>query len=509
MNHNDNKEIFMNLKKVVAPVVALTLLTSLAGCSSDGSKKMVEMIDAGESIVIEVAQPTYDINVKGTVESSQDWIQLDSLKTYNDFRMDFDTLFNINKVTNGTVNSKSGCLYVDASGNQSGNTTLADAFRNKVFMDKYWGNEEVRNGLIKLATKAYTDVEDTNKENVYASLNAYFDLLPDNTDPSSFNASQSVTREQFYSMVFKSSNKVTELKNDTSYTDATGGKTDYSLYAQQVDEKAFLNTQDKCLDGNNAKGSISRAEAVYLVVNNFLGDELNKVDTKDKAFSDCKNAGDLALKVGFKEKKDGTITSKDNWQTFTLAYMMQNPDKGMQEDLYKAMVVANNLGLLGDNVNESRWDEPISKEESIELLTNVFQAQNKLGSYTSTVEYGKIIETVITATGEMNGVAGGTATAGTTIGANAGQGPETVVPEDERAAYDTQKNTTSKASTDKTNTSKQTPAKPTKQKAQKPAPAADILPGGTSKNTKFDPNDSGIMTDEEANKWIAENGDIM
>lgn len=383
---------FMKLKKIVIPVMALIILTSqLAGCATFSSKEMLNMLDSGESVTIELAQPDYKISVLGTQESSTDWVQLDSLKTYNDFRMSFDTLLNINKITTNGVNSKSGSLYVDKNNNQVGNSTLENAFRNKVFVTQYWDNADVGKQITQLAPSAYTDEDGASKSSLYASLNAYFDLLTDNTDPSSFNATQSVTREQFYSMVFKSTNGVKALTSDSNYTDATGGSTEYSIYAQQVQEYAFLNTKDNCLDENNVNGSISRAEAVYMVVNEFFADQLKAVSSKDSAYSDCKNAGDLALKLDFKEKKDGKVTGKDNWQSYVLAYMMQNPSKGMQEDLYKAMVVAYENGLLGTD-ETSRWDEPISKSESIELMKNVFLALDKLEGYLSDTEYGNYAE---------------------------------------------------------------------------------------------------------------------
>ncbi len=391
MDKRKHVEKGVNKKKitVVAAVAAAGLVTVGVVFSGNNLK---HMIDSGESITIEVANPAYTVSALGAHLESVTWVPLDQLKTYNNLRLDFDTLLNINKITVNGVNSKSGSLYVGKENMQEGNSTLENAFRNKVFVTRYWNNADMRAELSKLSASAYSDETGTASSSIWASLNAYYNLLADGSNPDSFNAMQSLSREQFYSLVYKSTNGVTSLTNDIAYTNATGGETDNSIYAQQVDEYAYLNVKENCLDKSNAQGSISRAEAVYMVVNEFFSKQLSEVTGKEDSYSDVKNAGDLASKVGFKEK-DGT--GKTNWQAYTLAYMMQNPDKGMQEELYKAMVVAYNNGLLGSSDTDSRWDEPISKVEGISLMANVFLALNESEGYVSDVEYGEHEENTI------------------------------------------------------------------------------------------------------------------
>ncbi len=60
----------------------------------------------------------------------------------------------------------------------------------------------------------------------------------------------------------------------------------------------------------------------------------------------------------------------------------------MQQELYKSMVVAKQLGLISET--NSRWDEPISKAEGIMLIVNANLAKDKINGYLSTVEYGNI-----------------------------------------------------------------------------------------------------------------------
>lgn len=369
----------------------IIMASQLTGCAVVESKEMVNMIDAGESVVLEVANPSYDIVVQGEKEENMNWIELDQLKTYNDgFRQGFDEIFNINIVTEKGINGKSGCLFVDETGDRNGNTTLEDALRNKVFVTKYWDDIKVRSKIAELASEVYTDVGDSDVYGVLGSINAYYNLMPDYVNPNSFNPTQSLTREEFYTLVFKTEEGVKQLETDSSFNEAIGGATDNSIFAQQVAEYGFLKVGNKSLDGSSYNGSISRAEAVYMLVNKHFPDQLEKVTGKEKAFKDTKNAGDVALKVGFKQKdkKSKQIIEKDRWQSYTLAFMLQHPDKGMQEELYKAMVVAKNLELI--NAEDSRWDEPLSKHEAMLLIMNTHLAKNKLYGYLSEVEYGKI-----------------------------------------------------------------------------------------------------------------------
>ncbi|MBU3209296.1 hypothetical protein KPL28_06560 [Clostridium algidicarnis] len=388
----------MSKKRVIISVVSLIILISLiilvsklTGYSNASSKEMVKMIDNGETITLNLASPSYDIKEKGEQQEEIEWVQLDQLKTFNQgFRQEFDELFNINIVTEKGVNGKSGCLYVDEAGDRDGNTTLEDAFRNKTFVTKYWDSSEVKGKLIKLGNAVYTDVSSSDSDAIAGSINAYYNLMPDSTNPESFNGTKSLTREQFYELVYKTENGLQEIEIDKNFEKAVGGPTEHTKFAQGVDEYGFLSVENKSLDGTSYSGSISRSEAIYMLVNKHFKDEMSKVTGKEKAFKDTKNAGDLALKAGFKykDKESKEIVAKDRWQSYTLAYMLKNNTKGMQEEVYKAMVVAKNLGLLTSD--ESRWDEPLSKSESIMLIANTQLAKNKAYGYLSEAEYGKV-----------------------------------------------------------------------------------------------------------------------
>ena len=51
---------FMKIKKFTIPVMTVIIMTSqLMGCASVSSNEMLELLEAGESVEIEVALPAY------------------------------------------------------------------------------------------------------------------------------------------------------------------------------------------------------------------------------------------------------------------------------------------------------------------------------------------------------------------------------------------------------------------------------------------------------------------
>lgn len=381
----------MRVKKVIVPIVAAAILSSqLVGCATVKSKELIEMIDSGQTITVEVSEKTNYLEIKGEQQEGMEWTQLDQLQTYNEFRQGFDEIFNITPVTENNIHSKAGCLYVDSEGDRNGNTTLEDALRNKVFVAKYWNDNRVRDKIAQISSKAYSDLGDRLALQLTGAINAYYNLLPDATNPESFNGDAGLTREEFYMLVYKSEEGVQYIEVDKEFEDAIGGATEYSKFAQNVADYGFLQTSNKSLDAANYGGKISRAEAIYLMVNKHFPEELKKVTGKEKAFRDTKNGGDIALKAKFKEKDKETkqIIEKDRWQTYTLEVMFRLGKKDMQEELYKAMVVAKQLELIPGE--DSRWDEGLTRAEAIQLVIDTHLAKNKLYGYVTEDEHGKM-----------------------------------------------------------------------------------------------------------------------
>ncbi|WP_101909245.1 hypothetical protein [Marasmitruncus massiliensis] len=401
----------INMVKRIVPLILLVLLAGqLSGCALMPSSDLVELIDSGDNIAVEVIAPSsYKVqDILGQQVDTFEWIQLDKLKTYNEaFRLDFDDIFYTVIISENGEGGKNGCLFVGKDGKRNGNSTLEDGLRNKVFQEKYWSKDETKRALRKIASEAYADIDasENGQYALMASINAYYNLLSDSVNPSAFNPTQSVTREQFASLLYRyntpvSKDYLADYAGITDpYTQQVGGETAHTAFAKQMDRYSFLKAADGSLDGNNSQGSITRLEAIYMVVQSQFSKELEQVNPKEKvSYSDVKNGGDIALKQGFRIKNKDTkeVEEKKNWETYTLYYMLQNPDKGIQQELYNAIVIADKLGLMGvDEENAIRWDEPISRSESIELLIKVAEAKNKLYGYLSENEFGAMESKVV------------------------------------------------------------------------------------------------------------------
>lgn len=171
-----------------------------------------------------------------------------------------------------------------------------------------------------------------------------------------------------------------ELVEDMDFTNAVG-ESEFNRYAQEVVDSSYLDIESKSLNNQAYNNSITRAEAIYLLMNRYFSDELESVDTKGVAFNDCKDGGDIGEKQQF--------AGKERAKLYELAYMLQNPDKGVSTDLYKAIVLANEKQIILGN---TCWDEAITKSEALEMLIETLRQEDKemqFASKAGTYEHAK------------------------------------------------------------------------------------------------------------------------
>lgn len=385
---------FMRVKRIVLSILTVAILASqLGGCAAVQKNELLEMLEQGETITIELPVTDWDSAQAKQLENV-DWVELATLKTYTTtgFRAEVDKLFNINTVATQQGNTKQGCLYTihtDGEDRQSGNTTLRDAFRNKVFMG-YWETAAVQNGLSDTVEMAYTDIDHTSPYAVTAALNAYYNLMADKDGDTTYEATQSLTREQFYTLVFKAGNPVQELEfngDNDEFAILTNTNHYYTPFAKQLASNGYLKTSNGSLNATNISTPISKLEALYLVVNTYFSDEAAKValDQNTTAFG-YKNAGDQITDKKF--NAEGTSKAIEN---NLLAYLVDtHGEKGIDQTIMPYLVVAEKLGL-GNGINLS--DElfsSITKDEALRLLVNVYQAENELHGYLTNTEYGQM-----------------------------------------------------------------------------------------------------------------------
>ena len=365
---------FMRVKKILIPTFTMVMIASqLMGCSAATSGELMTMVETNEAIEIEIAEPIN--NEKGVEVESITWEELALSKTNTDLRKGWDNTLGISAIENG----KNGMLYVDKDGNQINNNTLYVALHNRQFQKAL---EENSKGLVDAAVKNYADLESVSDDDKAVALlmgiNGYFNLLPDNT-PNYSNPDSTIERDEFMAMLFRANTPVKELTEDKAFSNAVGNNR-YNLYAQGSVGSSYLDTASKSLDNLTYNGTITRAEAIYSIVQTYFADEYKNVDLNAVTYSDCKNGGNIMQKTIESTKKVNSLSEVDHWKSYELTYALQNPESvGMPTDLYKAMIIAKQKGLLDGNT--SRWDEGLTKKEAIDILVRAIKQDDAMETF--------------------------------------------------------------------------------------------------------------------------------
>lgn len=370
---------FMRVKRFIIPTLTAVIIASqLMGCAAMTQSELLQAINNGDQIEIEVIEPGFVEDEQGQ-ETALSWTELASLTTNADLRSGWDDTLGIIRTDEG----KNGVFYVNEAGDNENNNTLKVVMHNRAFVQSL-ENEDSMTALADASLKNYADIEDNETmKAVYMGINGYFNLLPDN-EPNYANPDSTLMRNEFMAMVYRADTPVQEITADENFATAVG-KSDYNIYAQGVNDNAYLSTENKNLDNLTYNGAISRAEAIYLIVNRYFSEDFNSVDlnSSKSSLTDAKDGGDIAAKQKFIENDK----MKDRWRAYELQYAIQNPDDGLPTDLYKALVVANQKGLISAT---TRWDEAITRSEAVELLVTALQQDAsmetfnyKLGNYDS------------------------------------------------------------------------------------------------------------------------------
>lgn len=374
----------MNKKLLMIIVLGLSVFI-VSGCASASQKEMLDMLNRQESITIEVAEP---ISQEQGTEIPMAWTELALLDTYESFRMTVDDALGITAHGN---NGKNGVLYVDLDGNQTNNSTLYNAFANQRFRDNVWNNTDINQTIIKAAQSIYTDVE-SDKAALLAGYNAYYNLLAD-SEPGYANMNSTLTRLEAMAFIFKADTPVQELQVNEAFAQAVENE-ELAIYAQDLNDQSYLKADNLSLDSNTANSTITRAEFVYMLVNRYFSAEYEATTGKESCFSDCKNAGDIASKVGIitTDKKTGITTTPNRWQSYELSYSIQNESKGLTDALYRAMVVAQQKGLITGT--ESRWSDGLTKGEALNMITKAFMRLDTLTNADRGASSGEIVTAI-------------------------------------------------------------------------------------------------------------------
>ena len=120
---------------------------------ADVPKELLDAINRGDQIEIEIVDPAFAEVEQGT-ESSIEWIELGALETNAPLRDAWDNLLLITKTEDG----KNGILFVNNKGEHVNNNTLHMVLHNREFQ-KFLETEDGRLDLAEGAFENYADIE--------------------------------------------------------------------------------------------------------------------------------------------------------------------------------------------------------------------------------------------------------------------------------------------------------------------------------------------------------------
>lgn len=341
----------MNFKKLAGILAMLTAVMTLSGCDNGKTKEAIEEAMTNKVDIKLSEMNTVSVNDRQKLT----WVQLDKQTAFKEMRDLIDDELKIVKFDNG---SKNGVIYIDPQGNWTGNSTLYYAFQNKEFVQSYWENRAFTGKISEKAETMFSDISNI-QTGLYAAINCYYSILPSNVDGTS-GLMNYISRKEAMAAICRADTPVKDF--DCSKFNEIFGKDQFNYYAQQVEDCSYFKLGNKSLNPYTYNSSITRAEAVYMIVQRYFRDEFNSTTADSNPFTDLKNAGNVLEKL--------EVTTDYSPETYSLEYCMQNPEKGLPEELYRAMVVAYNHGIIGAQTN---WNSSVLAGDMLAMLTKAYE----------------------------------------------------------------------------------------------------------------------------------------
>lgn len=323
--------------------------------------------------IVETTVESTEVENTVTEESKVEllpWLQLSSLETHPELRTAFEELVGVT----GTTGNKEGILYTNSGDMTDQNNTLFMALGNTTFMNDYIRNEEKQSKIEDIANNEYTDIEEN--QSIPAVINAYFELLPDQTD-GQFDGDATISRAQAMALLMRATTPVNEAQapeEDADFTKAVG-ETQYTNFAAQMNEYTYLNTSTG-LNDKTFNTTMSRGEYIYLLTKYIYGDtyaqRMEEAGKEDESLS-----------------TDVKLTTIKDGGDISLQDAINNVENGLPTDMYQTLARAVALGFITeDNLN---WDEAITKSEAITLFIDAVEVYYNTTKSTSTTADDNIV----------------------------------------------------------------------------------------------------------------------
>lgn len=331
-------------RKTILTLITVCIL-SFASCGKqETTEPTVESTENG-------AVPDYDSTEDSKVELLP-WLQLSSLETHPELRSAFEEYVGVT----GTTGNKEGTLYYNPETQQAEqNVTLYMATKNSA-ISSYFANIDAMTKFGEIATENYTDIEADDINAPYATINAYFELLPDQED-GQFDGDSTISRAQAMALLMRATTQVNDQQAPEADKDFTSkvGETQYTNFAAPMNEYSYLNT-DTGLNDKTFGTAMSKGEYIYMLANYYSQDYQAYMDNN-----------------GFKNNtylEDVTISTVSDAGDIKYSEAIKDSSKGVPSDMYKAFQTAINMNLITESDLED-WDSAITKGEAVRLFTSM------------------------------------------------------------------------------------------------------------------------------------------
>ena len=340
-------------RKTILALITVCIL-SFASCGKQETTATTESVPATvESVQAETTAPE---ETEESKTESLPWLPLSSLETYPELRAAFEELIGIT----GTTGNKEGILYYDpATQAAEQNVTLYMATKNSA-MSVYFTNIGQLESISKMAADNYTDVDVDDANAPYATINAYFELLPDQED-GQFDGDETISRAQAMALLMRATTQVNEAQapdEDADFTKAVG-ETQYTNFAAPMNEYAYLNTSTG-LNEQSFNGTMTKGEFIALVTNYIRADYVATLE--EWGYTDL-----------YSDASDVTISTVSDAGDIRYSEAISDASKGVPTDLYETFKLAIKNGYLAEADLED-WDSALTKAEAIsvflEMATN-------------------------------------------------------------------------------------------------------------------------------------------
>ena len=334
-------------RKTILSLITVCIL-SFASCGKQETTATTESVPA--TVESAQAETTALEETEESKTESLPWLPLSSLETYPELRAAFEELIGIT----GTTGSKEGILYYDpATQAAEQNVTLYMATKNSA-MSVYFTNIGQLESISKMAADNYTDVDVDDANAPYATINAYFELLPDQED-GQFDGDATISRAQAMALLMRATTQVNEAQapdEDADFTKAVG-ETQYTNFAAPMNEYAYLNTSTG-LNEQSFNDTMTKGEFIALVTNYIRADYVATLE--EWGYTDL-----------YSDASDVTISTVSDAGDIKYSEAVSDASKGVPTDLYETFKLAIKNGYLAEADLED-WDSALTKADAISLF---------------------------------------------------------------------------------------------------------------------------------------------